>query len=388
MFFDFVLDDNALPISFQALIGRLQIPVLKTALRDKSFFSDAQHPARQLVNALASASIGWDNSDVNEIHKDKTYQHIAAIIQDITENSFNDNQIFVDKLEQLNEYISRNEHRSSLIEKRTHQAAEGQAKTKEAKQAAQNALFFILESAQLPSIITNFLVQEWQQFLVITHLKYTEESSEWMDALQLVQDLVWACRPQTDEKSKLRFEKIKNNLYARMEYGINQIANTSEECTTLTHTITQTLESLHQQGTNPEMKPLTAEHARMLGHVPGSGSKSWKEMSALERQQARHKSLTYEYIKKAEALPLNTWLDYQDNIKGKIIRCKLASKIEASDSFIFVNRFGFKVLEKMRKDFAYDLQQKQVTPLETGQIFDRAMSVITNNLRQLSKSNS
>ena len=36
MFFDFVLDDKNLPLPVQALISRLQIPVLKIALHDES----------------------------------------------------------------------------------------------------------------------------------------------------------------------------------------------------------------------------------------------------------------------------------------------------------------------------------------------------------------
>src|SRR5690606_27060416 len=38
MFFDFVLDDRNLPVAIQALISRLQIPILKVALKDKAFF--------------------------------------------------------------------------------------------------------------------------------------------------------------------------------------------------------------------------------------------------------------------------------------------------------------------------------------------------------------
>ena len=45
--------------SIKALIGRLQIPVLKAAMLDGAFFSKKSHPSRLLVNALAEAGIGW-----------------------------------------------------------------------------------------------------------------------------------------------------------------------------------------------------------------------------------------------------------------------------------------------------------------------------------------
>jgi hypothetical protein len=140
-----------------------------------------------------------------------------------------------------------------------------------------------------------------------------------------------------------------------------------------------------QTGTAMEFRQLSADQAIALGHTPGSGSKSWQEMTALERQQARFKALTYEYIKKADALPVGTWVSYEDSRRGKILRCKLAAKIDVSDTFVFVNRFGFKVMEKPRKDFAYDMQQRRATPLEIGALFDRAMENIVGNLRQIGR---
>ena len=49
MLFDYILNDRNLAIPMKALIGRLQIPMLKVAILDKTFFSRTSHPARQLV---------------------------------------------------------------------------------------------------------------------------------------------------------------------------------------------------------------------------------------------------------------------------------------------------------------------------------------------------
>ncbi len=46
MVFDYVLEDTRIPDAIKALIGRLQIPVLKVAMLDKTFFSQKSHPAR------------------------------------------------------------------------------------------------------------------------------------------------------------------------------------------------------------------------------------------------------------------------------------------------------------------------------------------------------
>ncbi|MBK6279557.1 MAG: DUF1631 family protein [Gammaproteobacteria bacterium] len=66
MFFDVILDDRNLPLEIQALVSRLQLPVLKVALKHRSFFTDRKHPARQLINEIARTSIGWESSDRDE----------------------------------------------------------------------------------------------------------------------------------------------------------------------------------------------------------------------------------------------------------------------------------------------------------------------------------
>lgn len=387
MFFDFVLDDRNLPIPMQAIISRLQIPILKIALRDQSFFSNSRHPARKLVNSLAAASIGWDDS--SDPLKDKTYHKIASIVQDIIEHDGEDDMIFEGKLAELKEFMSRTMHRSSLIEKRTGQAAQGQARTNEAKTAAQQVLFEQLNSAHLPAAFSQFLVEQWQQMLIITHLKHGEDSPDWLDAVQLIQDLIWACQPKPDEKSKQRLSNMKDDLMRRVMQGLSTVSNTEEESAGISEGLKSALDAIQQnQLGKDQLRPLSVQQAQALGHTPGGGSKTWNEMSALERQQSRHKKLTYEFIKKAEALPLASWISYEDNKDGRVLRCKLSAKIEVSDSFIFVNRFGFKVLEKSRKDFAYDMQQNRVKVLASGPLFDRAMSRILGNLRQSSDSSS
>lgn len=382
MFFDFVLDDRNLPVTVQALISRLQIPILKVALRDKSFFSHAGHPARKLINTIADASIGWDESE--QPNKDKLHNKIAEIVQAIGEQYQDNEQIFVEKLTELQQFAQQEEHRTSLVERRTSQAIEGQAKTQQAKTLVQQLLFARLEKIELPPAISTFLIDQWQQLLVLIHLRHGEESPEWLEAMQLVDDLVWASCRHDDPRSLQRLSKIKPELLQRVALGLSKIAITAEASQSAIRGIGEVLDQL-QAKAPVDFKTISAEQAIALGHTPGSGSKSWQEMTALERQQARYKALTYEYIKKADTMPLGTWVSYEDSRRGKILRCKLASRIEVSDTFVFVNRFGFKVMEKARKDFAYDMQQHRAAVLETGALFDRAMDNIATNLRQIGK---
>ncbi len=379
MFFDFILDDHNLPISAQALISRLQIPVLKIALRDQTFFNHSSHPARRLINVIAEVSIGWDESTQSQ--KDRLHDKASSIVREINEQYEENDHIFSSKLTELQLFIDQAQHKSSRVEKRTAQAAEGQAQNKLARQNAQGIMFEKLESLSLPETISAFLTQQWLNLLIITHLKYGEDSQEWIGSIQVIDDLTWISQLPSDTKSQQRFEKIKPDLLNRITQGLQKISNTSEAVSASVAAIDLTLDQLRNKPSGILFRPISSSQAQQLGHTPGGGSKSWKNMTGVERQQARYKQLTYEYIRKAEQLPLNTWVSYTDNHSGKTLRCKLASKTEQSDSYVFVNRFGFKALQKQRKDFACDIQAGRVTVLESGHLFDRAMNSVLGSIK-------
>jgi hypothetical protein len=78
MLFDFILGDENLPEAMKALLGRLQIPLLKVAVSDRAFFNDMHHPARMLLNNLARAGIAW--SDDGDRSPNSTFGQIESAV--------------------------------------------------------------------------------------------------------------------------------------------------------------------------------------------------------------------------------------------------------------------------------------------------------------------
>ena len=74
-------DDRNLPIEIQALVSRLQLPILRVALKDRSFFTDRKHPARQLINEIARTSIGWESSDRDE--QDALFIRLTELVEQV-----------------------------------------------------------------------------------------------------------------------------------------------------------------------------------------------------------------------------------------------------------------------------------------------------------------
>ena len=82
MLFDQIFGDARIPAAMKALIGRLQIPMLKVAVMDKAFFSRKNHPARHMLDTLGELSVGLgDGFDAGSA----LYQRIEAILQRVVD---------------------------------------------------------------------------------------------------------------------------------------------------------------------------------------------------------------------------------------------------------------------------------------------------------------
>ena len=190
MLFEFILDDRTLPDSLKALIGRLQIPLLKVAVIDKTFFSRGSHPARRLLNEIASAAMGWGDQD--EAQRDSLYQKIEQIVARLLNDFVDDPAIFSELLADFLAFIGDERRRSELLEQRTRDAEEGRAKAEIARQEVEYALNQRLLGKTLPEVVVRLLQEAWSKVLLLTCLKHGTQSEEWQAALDTMDDLVWA----------------------------------------------------------------------------------------------------------------------------------------------------------------------------------------------------
>ncbi len=201
-------------MQIQALIGRLQIPVLKTALHDRSFFSDPNHPLRRLINEIASACIGWSETDKHI--QDKLFDKISEVVKSVHDNYAKDENVFGDELKELQQYVKQENRKSSLVEKRASEAAVGQVRTDHARGIIKTLLQERMQGKKLPSKIISFLNNDWHNVLFLINLREGEESEKWLDALQIVNDLIWSVQPHNDEKSQRRLEHLLPSLHKRI----------------------------------------------------------------------------------------------------------------------------------------------------------------------------
>lgn len=217
MLFDYILDDRRIPDALKALIGRLQIPVLKVAMLDKSFFSQKAHPARKLLDRLAEISIGWNEA---EGHQGGLYKTVEDLIQRIL-NEFDDKvDLFVQVLEGLEQYLARERKRADERTGLSAQLIHHREQEEIAKVMAHEEIRRRILSPQLPEVIGNFLIGCWESVLAAAYAQAGEDGQPWVGALETLDQLIWSVEPKRVPDDRKRLVSLLPGLLKRLQEGM------------------------------------------------------------------------------------------------------------------------------------------------------------------------
>jgi hypothetical protein len=384
MLFEFILDDRNLPSSLRALIGRLQIPMLKVAVIDKSFFSRGSHPARRLLNEIASAALGWGGRD--DTQRDSLYARIDQIVQRLLHDFVDDPAIFTELLVDFLAFTSDERRRSELLEQRTRDAEQGRALAELARQRVQQALNDRLLGKTLPQVVVRLLQEAWSKVLLLTCLKHGDQSVEWTSGLQAMDDLIWSVEPHDEPEARQRLLELVPGLLKSLRDGLSSAAfdpfATSE--------FFSQLEVLHVQAfSHVARTPKGDAEGDQTQSTGGPAMMAVVEEIVLvgpgeqiQNEPSLQLPADDEGLMQVEKLRLGSWVEIQEDESHKL-RCKLAAIVEPSARYVFVNRTGMKVLEKTRMGLAVEFRRGTIRVLDDALLFDRALESVLGNLRKL-----
>ena len=408
MLFEFIVDDRNLPDSLKALISRLQIPMLKVAVLDKTFFGRGSHPARRLLNEIASASMGWADQDNDQ--RDSLYLKIEQVVVRLQTDFVDDPAIFSELLADFVAFTGVERRRSDRLEQRTRDAEEGRAKAEVARQEVEQALNARLVGKTLPQVVVALLQDSWSKVMLLTCLKHGVDSDEWCGALTTMDDLIWSVEPHDDDpEARLRMMQLVPNLLKTVREGLAGAAldpfATGEYFAQLEALHVQAFQRFKREMPKADEERGVAVEAPAGAEVPDLELDS--EISA--EQEVTEPPVMVEVIEeiillapgevrcaepeellghddesllKVDNLHVGSWVELQQGDERKL-RCKLAAILKQTGKYIFVNRTGMKVLEKTRMGLAVEFRSGGVRMLDDALLFDRALESVIGNLRRL-----
>jgi hypothetical protein len=377
MLFEFILDDYNLAPPIQVLISRLQIPILKVVIKDNSFFNSHGHPARQLLNSLAKAGIGWGGQKNN--NHDPLYEKMHATVHKILNEFTGDIALFEQLNTEFKEFTSKDERKSKLVEQRTKEAEIGLIKSRQAQRTVEESInqLILVTAHPISSFITETLKNGWSRVMFLAFLKDDQEH-QWVNANKVAADLIWCAQPLKAKKDRQRWITIAPKLLKDLRSGLEDVSYKTSELDSTIITIRSELTNAFKNSSFDGAEEIKSK-TRSSINLNKKASASEKSAVSMQLEQ-KHNQLE-KYFSDIDNMEIGTWLEFT-MLNGSKYRCKLSTKLPEADCFIFVNRMGLKTIEKTKEELANDLNKKQVIILEQGLIIDRAMNAVTSSLRQ------
>ena len=216
--FDFIFDDIAVGDPIKAVVARLQIPVLKVAMLDKSFFSSKSHPARRLLDSISRAAV---RCGPQVDHQDPLYAKVAEIVDRLQNEFAQDTQLFDELNGELDAFLAQQEQ---WADERAAEAAplvEAQERKELAAMAADQALAGWL-AMPLPSAIADMLDREWRDLLVRSYLADNQQA--WTEAIGTISELVASIQPQAEVAGRKQLAARLPSLVKKIHDYLNGLA--------------------------------------------------------------------------------------------------------------------------------------------------------------------
>lgn len=413
LMFDYILDDRRVPDAMKALIGRLQIPVLKVAMLDRNFFSQKAHPARRLLDTLAEASMGWDPE---EGHESGLYRKVDDIVQRIL-NDFDDKlDVFHAALEDLDGYLAEEKRQIDSHTAHSAQLLYTREQREIADVVAYDTIHTQLFGHAVPALIQEFLHGTWRRLLTLVYSQFGEDSDAWRGAVQTMSDLIWSVAPKTTaEERRLLVQRLPGML-KRLSDGFKTLETEQAE----QDRFFAALVKCHAEAVKSGMQGPAAETAAAPALSPMTDAPPQcheptdfeevpvqneavevmptllQEVSALPivGQHADTEEITLtdvswlaggepeddQYDVVVRQLKRGSWIEFRQE-DGSLARAKLAWISPMKGLYLFTNRLGQRAMSINASGLAAKLRDGQIQLIDSVPLMDRAVDALLSKLQ-------
>lgn len=227
MLFDYIFVDEDIPGNVKAMLGRMQIPLLKVAMLDKAFFSSPEHPARKLVDRMAEAAIGLDERTTKG---EATVRMIERTVQRVLDEFDTDFILFEKLLIEVNAFLEEQQKTEELVVERSARYIEERERQEIARLTAEDEVARRLETrAWVPPPVREMLTTAWVKALAHVHLNEGEGTPAWQALTLAMEDLLWSVEPKVAADDRKRLVTMLPALLKSLQSGMLRAESSDEQ---------------------------------------------------------------------------------------------------------------------------------------------------------------
>ena len=201
--FDQILSDPRVPPQMARQIARLQLPVLRVALSDQTFFSSRKHPVRRFVNRIASLALAFETFDSGPAHQ--FLARVRELVQEIVDGDFDQMEVYTAKLEALESFIAQQAREGTSGSSDAVAVVNDKEADLRVQQRYMQQLHAALSPLSLQDYLRDFLAQVWSQALAVSTRKEGAQSEVVQRLRRVGRDLVMSVQPKGSPALRKKF---------------------------------------------------------------------------------------------------------------------------------------------------------------------------------------
>ena len=374
MLFDHIMKDVKPNSPAANLLANLQVPLVRVALRDKGFFTRQQHPARQMLNAIAETGAYWmgdDEADRNLVQK------MQMLVERVTSEFDGDLTLFDALLGDLSGHMHTVVRKAEVAERRHVDAARGKEKLEVSRLKAAESVDALLAGKRVPKFLNTLLGQAWTDVLALTLLRHGDDSDTFRHQLRIAERLIEAAVVRRTTGEVLIGPTEVQSLRSEIEEALAQVGYHSEDAQAVSTRLVAA--SLEEEDVDPASRTELAMRLKArgrLGQDIAATAPDGEKLAPLKPEEA-------ERLEQIRALPFGTWFEFVVNQQGERVRRRLSWYSTVTGHCLFVNHRGQRVGEYSLNWLARELHRGNVSVVTVaeGNVIDRAWHSIVGALR-------
>lgn len=400
MLFDFINKSVRAESTSQSLLGRLQVPVLRVALSDKTFFTQREHPARALLNTIAETSSRWmDDEDADPSLAEK----MQAAVDKVSTEYNGDVTLFRSLLSDLGSHMQLLARRAEVAERRHVDAAKGREKLDLARDTARTAIERLLKRGNPSPLVRTLLEQAWTDALALTILRQGEDSSAFHRRLAVADQLLRRSPNADTPADKMLKQELDVGLsqvglhgddvkavLGRLFPGGKTAANDADKSAAEKSAVAKPAEAgpaandAKPAAANDDDLESSTALAMKLKSRARFGGEPAEPVKPLPKAPPSLTPEEAQVLERIRTLPFGTWFEFTTNQQGATVRRKLAWFSTLTGRCLFVNQRGARTDEKTLEQLAGDIARKQakIWTEQSDSLIDRAWKAILGSLKQ------
>ncbi|AFL73887.1 DUF1631 domain-containing protein [Thiocystis violascens] len=376
MLFDAIFNDPDLSATMRAEIAKLQIPVLKVALLDKSFFSDRKHPARHLLDVIANSGIGRGEHD-----EPRLTQKIHAIVESVVSGFDSDIQIFATQVQKLEEFLQDEDGRAQG--KATQQVAklEHDERSEIAASRVNEAIAPRVQRSQIPRLIVAFLERHWRQVLTAIFIRAGDTGAEWAEAIRLMDELIWSVESKSGAQERDRLLALLPDLLKRLRQGLERVQLDGAWDDFFSELIRLHMAALRNDPA-PDAGPSEGQ-ALSSQPLPWPGETGMTDSVVQPppaSAQAPPEGTEDRHLRLVQALEVGAWIEFQ-SFRGTRNTLRLNWVSEFKRVYLFTNRQGENAMTLAATSLAEHLRKGTARLLSQNPLTDRAVAQVLEKIK-------